>query len=233
MLFNLRPSRRARPLDPHRSAPDDAPITPEPAPRTTACLDYSWIDRQPPSRPQGLSPGLEPIGAQDPSNPAGVIWSQGWSRTRLGRWSARATLALLTAGLVGTGADLLWNQFGRPYQLVTYRSVIGRLDRRDDQIKPVLVEVIDGFSRREDAERFRTSLSGALKDQGVTAGLGNAPTAISTRARLAPLCDREVVLCQFHDQADPPIQGEPQGPSRLDLPGLSSENLADRNGRHR
>lgn len=191
------------------------------------------MDRQPPSRPLGLSPGLEGIGAQDPSNPAGVIWSQGWSRTRLGRWSARATLALVAAGLVGTGADLLWSLFGRPYQLVTYRSVIEMFDHRDDQIKPVTVEVIDGFSSHENAQRFRERLTIALKNREAAAWLSNAPMPISTRARLAPLCDREAVLCLFHDQADPLIQGEPQGPSRLDLRGLGSENLADRNGRHR
>lgn len=174
-----------------------------------------------------------PIGAQDPSNPAGVIWSQGWSRTRLGRWSARTTLAVLAVGLVGSTADLIWSQFGRPYQLVTYRSMIERLDSREDQINPVMVEVIDGFSSPEHAQRFRERLTIALKDRGVGAGLSNSSMPISTRVRLAPLCDREAVLCLFHDQADPPIQGEPQGRSRLNLQGWSSENLTDRNGRHR
>ncbi len=140
---------------------------------------------------------------------------------------------ILSLGLVGTTADLIWTQFGRSYHLVTYRSVIGMIDSKDDQIQQVVVDVIEGFRQPEDGRRFSARLARDLKNRGVDTDFTRTAMPISTRARLSRLCDRETVMCLFHNQLDPPIQGEPQGPSRLGLRAERSENLTDSNGRHR
>ena len=192
-------------------------------------LDHSWEERSVPGRPGSAS--------IEPPNPAGLIWSQGWSRTRSGRWAARSYLLVLIVVVVGTIAEALWTQFRRPYFVVTYHAVIERLAEIGDQMVSVEVEVIDGFTNPNDAQQFSKRLSSALASSRARPGSMNSPAAypvmISTRARLSPLCDQELVMCQFHDQTNPVIQGAKWRPSRLDLAALQSENLANGYGSHR
>lgn len=192
-------------------------------------LDHSWEDRAAPGRP--------PLTGLEPPNPAGLIWSQGWSRTRRGRWAARGYLLVLIAALVGTIADALWTQFRTPYSVVAYHAVIERLAKVGDQMIPVDVEVIDGFTNPMDAQQFAERLSAASgssrTDPASKTSPVSYPVVISTRARLSPLCDQEAVICQFHDQPSSMLQGGHWRPSRLDLAALQSENLANGHGSHR
>lgn len=203
-----------------------------------ADLDYRWIDRAP-TASGGPSASQPPVsaGLLDPTNPGGLIWSQGWSRTRLGRRSARIVLLVLATALIGSIVDALWTQFQRRYYLVAYRAVIQRFENSSDQLRSVPVEVIDGFTQVSDARRFaaRIAAGGGAGASSRTSGEPARPLAIvvSTRARLSPLCDRELVICQFNDGQDPALQGEPWSPSQLNLKAVASENLTDSDGRHR
>lgn len=194
-------------------------------PQPTTGLDHSWIDRHP--------PGLR-SGSVEPRNPAGLIWSQGWSHTRLGRRSARLYLLLLGATLVGTIAEALWTQFWRPYHLVAYRAVIERFEAGKDQIQPVEVEVLDGFTGAREARQLAERLASASRRTGSARGGQSYPIVVSTRARVWSLCDQERVLCVFHNEPAPVIQGNDWRPSRLDLTALPrSENLTNGDGGHR
>lgn len=211
--------------------------SPQQESKPRADRDTRWIDRAPAGGVPTASPVPVSAGLLDPSNPGGLIWSQGWSRTRLGRWSARITLLVLATTLIGTIAEALWTQFGRRYHVVAYRAVIQRFEAGSDQLRSVPVEVIDGFSEAADAERFAARVASDATGSGAGRSLVNAanpfPIVITTRARLAPLCDQELVVCQFHSGPDPAVQGQPWSPSQLNLKAFASENLTDSHGRHR
>jgi len=210
------------------------------------------VDRSPLGSLSGPSP--------DPRNPAGLIWSQGWSRTRRGRWAARAYLLALAVAVLAMIAKGVWDHFRKPYYVVAYRAVIERLaDGGGDQLVQEELEFVYGFSQLADARQFEQALdpmagqatqppvrsgsaiapSGARRGSTSTTPSGQQtilsrpyPILISTEARMSPLCGQPKVFCEFLDGRALGVQGENWRPSRLDL-AAASDQLADGNGGHR
>lgn len=197
----------------------------------------------------------------DPRNPAGLIWSHGWSRTRRGRWAARLYLLAVAGGVLTMIALQLWEHVRKPYYVVAYRAVIEQLaDQGDKPFVPQEIEFVYGFSQLADAQQFERLLDSSsgqgtgdsdahgktVAEPGVRPGSlpGSAsagstvvvrpyPILLSTAARLSPICDRPKVFCQFLDDRALGIQGEKPRPSRLDLSAVVSDQLANRNSGHR